>query len=117
MIWQVDPHFYDYLSLNHDSLQLYFCYRWLLLWFKREFVYSQVMAVWEVILSCKRGERQRFVLCIALAMLDLAKQQLMTSCTRFDEILAYLNEQSGKWDVEMVLERASAFEAYFEARE
>ena len=42
------------VSLTHASTEdkeshnLYFCFRWLLVNFKREFIYEDIMTIWEV---------------------------------------------------------------------
>ena len=51
-------HFYNYIyfsyifytlpAVQHSADDLYFCFRWLLVTFKREFNYEEVMRVWEV---------------------------------------------------------------------
>lgn len=41
------PAFADYLN-SHDSGNLYFCFRWLLIWFKREFSFEDTKRLWEV---------------------------------------------------------------------
>lgn len=115
MIWRVDPIYYDYFSLHHDSLQLYFCYRWLLLWFKRELEYSETLRLWDTILSS--DNRSMYILCFALAMLMEERKYLLKNCSRFDEILAHLNEKSGSWNMMALLERASQFELYFQKKE
>lgn len=33
---------------SHEALNMYFCFRWLLVHFKREFVLADVMRIWEV---------------------------------------------------------------------
>ena len=44
----LDPEFYSYLDAK-DSSNLFFCFRWLLIWFKREFAFTEVMGLWEVL--------------------------------------------------------------------
>ena len=36
------------ISESHDSGNFYFCFRWLLIAFKREFSFSDIMRLWEV---------------------------------------------------------------------
>lgn len=114
MIWAVDPLYYDYFTLHHDSLQLYFCYRWLLLWFKRELQYNDTLKLWDTILSAQN--KNMYILCFALAMLMQERDALMSSCRRFDEILAHLNEKSGTWIIDKLLESASSYELFFEKK-
>lgn len=38
----VDPEMYSYLVAK-DSGNFYFCFRWLLIWFKREFSFEDIM--------------------------------------------------------------------------
>uniref|UniRef100_V5EKT2 Rab-GAP TBC domain-containing protein n=2 Tax=Kalmanozyma brasiliensis (strain GHG001) TaxID=1365824 RepID=V5EKT2_KALBG len=42
----MDPALYGHLEKT-DSLNLFFCYRWLLVRFKREFAFEDTLAVWE----------------------------------------------------------------------
>lgn len=43
----VDPLLANYLE-SHDSINMYFCFRWLLIVFKREFSFPDIMRLWEV---------------------------------------------------------------------
>ena len=43
----LDPHFSDYLDKN-ESFSMTFCFRWLLILFKREFSFPDIMYLWEV---------------------------------------------------------------------
>ncbi len=52
LIKAYDPEFFSYLDAK-DSGNLYFCFRWLLIWFKREFPFTDVMRLWEVIWTDK----------------------------------------------------------------
>lgn len=36
------------LSDSQDSGSLCFCFRWLLIWFKREFPFEDILTLWEV---------------------------------------------------------------------
>lgn len=99
----VDPQFYDYLGFSNDSAQLFFCYRWLLVLFKREFSFADTLVVWETILA---SEHACYEVYVAAAILDLAKEGIMSRCDGFGETLAYLTEMTHAMDVEAVLDRA-----------
>lgn len=43
----LDPPFVDNL-IEKDAHNFYFCFRWLLIWFKRDFSYEDVQILWEV---------------------------------------------------------------------
>ena len=45
----IDPKFAEYLKKN-ESINMYFCFRWILILFKREFTFPDIMKLWEVIL-------------------------------------------------------------------
>ena len=38
----IDPEFKSYLEVR-ESVNLYFCFRWLLVWFKRELSYADTL--------------------------------------------------------------------------
>lgn len=46
----LDPAFYDYLRMR-EAINLFFAYRWVLLLFKREFVLTDTIALWETFFS------------------------------------------------------------------
>jgi hypothetical protein len=43
----MDPSLSMHLETS-ESTNLFFCFRWLLVWFKREFQWGDVMKLWEV---------------------------------------------------------------------
>uniref|UniRef100_A0A8C8SDA5 TBC1 domain family member 15 n=1 Tax=Pelusios castaneus TaxID=367368 RepID=A0A8C8SDA5_9SAUR len=101
----LDSGFCSYLE-SQDSGYLYFCFRWLLIRFKREFSFQNILRLWEVMwteLPC-----QNFHLLICCAILESEKQQIMDKHYGFNEILKHINELSMKIDVEDVLCKAEA---------
>lgn len=51
LIQILDPELFELMHSNGDYTHFYFCYRWFLLDFKREFCYNDVFKVWEMIWS------------------------------------------------------------------
>ncbi|KAM7116548.1 TBC1 domain family member 15 isoform 5-T5 [Molossus nigricans] len=101
----LDSGFCSYLE-SQDSGYLYFCFRWLLIRFKREFSFLDILRLWEVMwteLPCKN-----FHLLLCCAILESEKQQIMEKHYGFNEILKHINELSMKIDVEDVLCKAEA---------
>jgi hypothetical protein len=50
----LDGTLYDKIQHNGDFSHFYFCYRWFLLDFKREFCYDDVYRVWETIWASEK---------------------------------------------------------------
>uniref|UniRef100_A0A8B9SAL7 TBC1 domain family member 15 n=1 Tax=Apteryx owenii TaxID=8824 RepID=A0A8B9SAL7_APTOW len=101
----LDSGFCSYLE-SQDSGYLYFCFRWLLIRFKREFSFQDILRLWEVMwteLPC-----QNFHLLLCCAILEAEKQQIMDKHYGFNEILKHVNELSMKIDVEYILCKAEA---------
>ncbi|ETE68638.1 TBC1 domain family member 15, partial [Ophiophagus hannah] len=101
----LDSGFCNYLE-SQDSGYLYFCFRWLLIRFKREFSFQDILRLWEVMwtdLPC-----QNFHLLLCCAILESEKQQIMEKHYGFNEILKHINELSMKMDVDDVLCKAEA---------
>ncbi|XP_066114351.1 TBC1 domain family member 15 isoform X2 [Saccopteryx bilineata] len=101
----LDSEFCNYLE-SQDSGYLYFCFRWLLIRFKREFSFPDILRLWEVMwteLPCKN-----FHLLLCCAILDSEKQKIMEKHYGFNEILKHINELSMKIDVEDILCKAEA---------
>nr|CAI5823980.1 unnamed protein product [Callosobruchus analis] len=70
LIQILDAEMYELMHQHGDYTHFYFCYRWFLLDFKRELVYADVNAAWEVIWAAQQVASQHFVLFIALALLE-----------------------------------------------
>ncbi|XP_022094641.1 uncharacterized protein LOC110981405 isoform X2 [Acanthaster planci] len=101
----VDPKLYSYLQSKECS-NLYFCFRWLLIWFKREFPMEDVCAIWEVMwtgLPCKN-----FHLLMCLAILDGERDLLERENFDFSDILKHVNELSCHMDAGKILQTAEA---------
>ncbi|XP_028175647.1 TBC1 domain family member 15 isoform X2 [Ostrinia furnacalis] len=87
-----------------DSANMYFCFRWLLVWFKREFSHGDIMRLWEVLwtgLPCSN-----FHLLVCVAILDAEKDIIMGKDYGFTEILKHVNDLSMCLDVDRILSTA-----------
>uniref|UniRef100_T1J7U5 TBC1 domain family member 15 n=1 Tax=Strigamia maritima TaxID=126957 RepID=T1J7U5_STRMM len=101
----IDSELCDYLEA-HDSGNLYFCFRWLLIIFKREFKFPEIMKLWEVLwtdLPCKN-----FHLLFCYAVLDSEKEIIMENKFGFTEILKHINDLSQHIRLEENLAKAEA---------
>ncbi|XP_074872204.1 TBC1 domain family member 17 isoform X2 [Carettochelys insculpta] len=101
----LDPPLGEFLEAK-ESGSLCFCFRWLLIWFKREFAFMDVLQLWEVLwtgLPCPN-----FHLLVACGILDSEREALMNSGFGFNEILKYINELTMKMSTEQMLCRAEA---------
>ncbi|XP_049868307.1 TBC1 domain family member 15 isoform X4 [Pectinophora gossypiella] len=97
------PALAQHLALK-DSGNMYFCFRWLLVWFKREFSHKDIMRLWEVLwtgLPCAN-----FHLLICVAILDAEKDMLISKDYGFTEILKHVNDLSMCLDVDRILSTA-----------
>lgn len=98
-----DPELCNYLE-SHESGNFYFCFRWILIHFKREFSFSDAQRLWEVIWTdnpCKN-----FHLLVCLAILDTEKTTLMENKFGLTEILKHINDMSMAIHLEDTLKKA-----------
>lgn len=70
----MDPVFYNYLE-KVDSMNLFFCYRWILVGFKREFPLGETLKIWENFFTDCCGSQ--FHLFFALAILQAHRDVTM----------------------------------------
>ncbi len=107
-------------AVRTDSLNLFFCFRWILIAFKREFKFEDVIRLWdvsvEVLERCSALDRklatklntqqlpqilftsyysEEYVLFIALAILHSHREVIIRYLIEFDEVLKYANDLSG----------------------
>ncbi|XP_012174172.2 TBC1 domain family member 15 isoform X2 [Bombus terrestris] len=98
-----DPQLAHYLN-KHDSGNMFFCFRWLLVLFKREFNAVDIMRLWEVLwtdLPCKN-----FHLLLCAAILDTERNVLMENRYGLTEILKHINDLSHHIELPWALSKA-----------
>ncbi|KAG0208504.1 GTPase activating protein [Mortierella sp. GBA30] len=103
LIQLLDPMLYKHLE-KCEALNLFFCFRWLLIWFKREFEWVDIMRLWEVLFSDFLSSQ--FQLFVAMAILDKHRDVMIDHLQGFDEILKYVNDLSMTIDLEETLQDA-----------
>ncbi|KAH9946071.1 RabGAP/TBC [Epithele typhae] len=87
LISVMDPELYRHLEKT-DGLNLFFCFRWMLISFKREFPFEDVLRLWE------------FVLFVALAVLESHRDVIL----RY--LVEYCNELSMTIELDSTLAQA-----------
>ncbi|KAH8116882.1 RabGAP/TBC [Phellopilus nigrolimitatus] len=103
LISVMDPELYRHLEKT-DGLNLFFCFRWVLITFKREFSFDDVLRLWEVLWTDYYSSR--FVLFVALAILESHRDVILRYLIEFDEILKYCNELSMTIELDSTLAQA-----------
>ncbi|XP_040574815.1 TBC1 domain family member 17 [Lepeophtheirus salmonis] len=101
----INPELYSYLE-HKESGNMYFYFRWLLIWFKREFKYKDVMKLWEVLWTGLPGKNFHLILC--LAILDGEMCTILENNFGFTEILKHINDMAHNINLDFVLKKAEA---------
>jgi len=101
----MDPKLYQHLQ-SADSTNFFFFFRMLLVWYKREFSWVDILRLWEVLWTDYLSSG--FHLFVALAILEKHRDVIMTHLKHFDEVLKYVNELSNTMDLTSTLIRAEA---------
>jgi len=99
----MDPELYKHLEKT-DGLNLFFCFRWVLIAFKREFPFEDILRLWEVLWT--NCYSKHFVLFVALAVLESHRDVILRYLVEFDEILKYCNELSMTIELDSTLAQA-----------
>jgi hypothetical protein len=103
LIALMDPELHAHLERT-GSLNLFFCFRWILIAFKREFKFEEVIRLWEVLWTNYYSDN--FVLFVALAVLQSHRwvrgvdradgsDVIIRYLSEFDEVLKYANDLTG----------------------
>ncbi|CAH8493812.1 unnamed protein product [Schistosoma turkestanicum] len=109
LIQILDPQLIGHLQQFSDFTQFYFCYRWFLLDFKREFKYQDIFQIWEVILCANRIISKDFSLFIALALIQHYRDVISSNHMELTDILKFFNERAEHHNVEDILNLARYF--------
>jgi hypothetical protein len=105
LVQLLDPKLYLHLQ-SVDSTNFFFFFRMLLVWYKREFQWLDVLRLWEGLWTDYLSAN--FHLFIAVAILEKHREVIMEHLRGFDEVLKYVNELSNTIDLPSTLVRAEA---------
>lgn len=87
-----------------ESTDLFFFFRMLLVWFKREFEWESVNNLWEILWTDYFSSQ--YHLFVALAVLSDNQRIIIQNLLRFDEVLKYMNDLQGNMNLHDLLVRA-----------
>jgi hypothetical protein len=107
LVQLLDPPLYAHLEAR-ECLSFFFCYRWLLIWMKREFPFEEVLRLWEALWAGVPG--LHLYLCVAV--LEHHRRQILSSDWAFDDMLRFCVELSGKLKLEPLLRDAELLASY-----
>ena len=98
----MNPELYKHL-VKCESTDLFFFFRMLLVWFKRELEWDDVNTLWEVFWT--DYHLSQYHLFFALAILSSQENSIKNYLNRFDEVLKYMNELLGNMKLHDLLVR------------
>lgn len=92
---------------KHHAHGMTFCFRWLLILFKREFDIPQTMKLWDVLLSCPFTPQ--YEVFVTAALLRAMSAQIVDQALTYDELLKFANRLAGNASVTDVILLALEF--------
>jgi len=107
----MDPGLHRFLKVC-DATNMFFCYRWLLVLFKRELSIQQTYILWEVLWS--QHYHKEFHLFFTLAALVKHRAKIIDEGTGFDSILQFVSTLEEILNVEELLQLATSLYLNFE---
>ncbi|KAG5897831.1 hypothetical protein JTB14_011831 [Gonioctena quinquepunctata] len=102
----LDSEMYELMHSHGDYTHFCFCFRWFLLDFKRELVYPDVFATWEVIWAAQQVASTHFVLFLALALLETYREIILLNAMDFTDIIKFFNDRAERHNTQAVLKLA-----------
>jgi hypothetical protein len=101
----LDAPLHNYFKQN-DCLNYFFCFRWILIQFKRELEYDTTLRFWEVLWTHYLSEHFHLYVCVAI--LKRYRNKIMGEQMDFDTLLKFINGLSGQIELESTLRDAEA---------
>ncbi|KAI3524435.1 hypothetical protein L1887_03090 [Cichorium endivia] len=101
----LDKPLHNYFEEN-NCLNYLFCFRWILVQFKREFEYEEIMRLWEVLWTHYPSQHLHLYICVAI--LKTHRVKIMGEQMDFDTLFKYINELTCHIDLDSVLHYAEA---------
>lgn len=105
------PQLSDHLN-KCDSSNLFFCFRMLLVWFKREFVFEDICKIWEIFWTDFYSSQ--FQLFFMLAILQKNSEPIMNNLNQFDQVIKYFNDLHNTMDWRDIMIRSELLFIRFE---
>ncbi|KAK4944680.1 hypothetical protein LTR28_008184 [Elasticomyces elasticus] len=105
LVQLLDPTLYLHLQ-SLDSTNFFFFFRMLLVWYKREFAFGDILRLWEGLWTDYLSAN--FHLFVAVSILEKHRTVIMEHLKGFDEVLKYVNDLSNTIDLNSTLIRAEA---------
>ncbi len=99
VLQRVDLQLHTHLQ-KKDALGLFYAYRWILVWFKREFVFSDALRLWEALWAAPAAA---FHLFVAAGILMRERRRILDEDLDFDGLLRLCCTLTGRLDVERAL--------------
>ena len=98
------PAFYIHCLCNDEDLNFLFAHRWLVLCFKREFIFHEVLRIWETCWARYQTDYFHIFICVAIVSLygNVCVEKKMDSV----EILQYFTDMAMKFDGSAILTEA-----------
>lgn len=101
----LDQPLHNYLR-QKDCLNYFFCFRWILIQFKREFEYEEIMRLWEVLWTHYLSEHFHLYMCVAI--LKKYRSKIVREQMDFDTLLKFINDLSGHINLDDIIKDAEA---------
>jgi TBC1 domain family member 15 len=108
LLHRLDPPLFAHLE-KKDATNLFFAYRWVLILFKREFAFEQVLRLWDGLFA---RPSQHLHLFLAIAVLERQRRHILEEDLDFDGLLALCVSLKGKIDLEQVMRDAAMLREY-----
>ena len=105
----LDPQLTAFLE-TRECLNFFFCFRWVLIPFKREFEFEQLLRLWEALWSRHHSDHLHLFVCVAV--LEQHRRSIMRDEMDFDGILKFCIDLSGRIDLDSVLRDAEVLCLY-----
>ncbi|EGD81837.1 hypothetical protein PTSG_02552 [Salpingoeca rosetta] len=101
----IDPELMAHFD-EHGSNHLFFCFRWLIVLFKREFKYTDAMAIWEAVWTEYLSEDFAVFICAAIIL--SVRDRILAENMAYDDILKTFNDMAMHMDAATVLSDAES---------
>jgi len=103
LVQLLDPQLHAHFE-SQECQNFFFCFKWVLLHFKREFSFEQTLRLWESFWSCTFCEQFHLFLCVSV--LQQFRHQIIESDMGTDELIVFTNSLEGKIPLDDALRNA-----------